>query len=462
MTTAVVQDCPADSLRDGWRWASLGELADFVNGAAFKPTDWTGEGRPIIRIQNLTNPAARINRTTRVVPDKYAVEPGDLLVSWSATLDAFIWKGESAWLNQHIFLVKPNGAVVEPRYLYYLLKHEIEALKKSEHLHGSTMLHINRKPFLSHRFPFPSCLETQRRIVARIDELLSELDDGEDELRRARAELETYRKSLLKAAVTGELTADWRAANPPKDTGADHLQRILADRRARWEADPRNRGKLYKNPVGPISADVPQVPVGWAIASIEQVTSDALIGLDRGRSQQSPNPADGVAYVKMNNVTMSGAVDLSKLVYVPASPSESEKFSLRRGDILFNTRNSLELVGKSGMVGALDGPAIFNNNLMRLRTAEAMLPDFLARQMQSVTFWRQLERAKRATTSVAAIYAGSLMSCWVAVPPPAEQEAIVLRLSEIEPPEIDGEYGEQVALLRQSILAAAFRGELVQ
>ncbi len=74
--------------------------------------------------------------------------------------------------------------------------------------------------------PIPLRSNVQRSIVARIDELFTDLDDGEAALARARTDLGTWRKALLKAAVTGELTADWRTANPPTETGADLLARI--------------------------------------------------------------------------------------------------------------------------------------------------------------------------------------------------------------------------------------------
>jgi type I restriction enzyme S subunit len=83
---------------------SLGEVADFINGVAFKPDDWGDEGQRIIRIQNLTDASKPYNRTTRVVPEKYHVHPGDLLVSWSATLGVFVWdEPDVGLLNQHIF-----------------------------------------------------------------------------------------------------------------------------------------------------------------------------------------------------------------------------------------------------------------------------------------------------------------------------------------------------------------------
>ena len=83
--------------------------------------------------------------------------------------------------------------------------------------------------------PLPPRAE-QTRIVAKLEELLSDLDAGVAELKVAQKKLAQYRQSLLKAAVDGSLTAEWRAQNPPTETGAQLLERILAERRARWEA----------------------------------------------------------------------------------------------------------------------------------------------------------------------------------------------------------------------------------
>jgi type I restriction enzyme S subunit len=74
--------------------------------------------------------------------------------------------------------------------------------------------------------------------------------------------VETYRKGLLKAAVTGELTADWRRDNPPQETGEQLLQRILTDRRARWQADPKNARKKYTEPAEPDTDGLPELPEG--------------------------------------------------------------------------------------------------------------------------------------------------------------------------------------------------------
>lgn len=145
----------------------LGDVAEFINGAAFKPEDWTETGLQIIRIQNLTDPTKPFNRTTRRIPEKLYVQPGDLLVSWSASLGVFEWQGpDVGLLNQHIFRVLPDEQKVDKRYLRYAL--EVALLDMQKHLHGATMMHVNRGEFLSTKLCLPS-LPEQRRIAAILD-----------------------------------------------------------------------------------------------------------------------------------------------------------------------------------------------------------------------------------------------------------------------------------------------------
>ena len=140
---------------------ALGETARFINGAAFKPTDWCDEGLPIIRIQNLTGTGEKFNYTTRQVKSELVVEPGDLLVSWSATLDVYRWAGPRGVLNQHIFKVLP-AAGIDPDYLFFALKNALAEL--SSKTHGSTMKHVVRGDFESTLVRVPP-LPEQRRIV---------------------------------------------------------------------------------------------------------------------------------------------------------------------------------------------------------------------------------------------------------------------------------------------------------
>jgi len=150
-----------------WQSVKLGEVADFVNGAAFKPEDWGTEGRKIIRIQNLTGQSSIYNRTHRKVPGKFTVRNGDLLVSWSATLGVYEWRdSEESLLNQHIFKVVINESKVDKYYLKRAL--EVFIVSMSQFTHGSTMKHINRGEFLATEIPLPP-LPEQERIAALLD-----------------------------------------------------------------------------------------------------------------------------------------------------------------------------------------------------------------------------------------------------------------------------------------------------
>src|SRR5262245_30545487 len=110
-----------------------------------------------------------------------------------------------------------------------------------------------------------------------------------------------------------------------------------------------------------------------------------MVGLDRGRSQQSTHSAD-FPYIKMNNITMDGRVILTDTVFISASKEEQLKFAVRDGDLLFNTRNSFELVGKTGIVRNPTRTILYNNNLMRIRLALGILPNFVCSQMCSPDF----------------------------------------------------------------------------
>lgn len=177
-----------------WEVKKLGEVADYINGRAFKPTEWERTGKPIIRIQNLNKDAAAYNYSKNVFEDKYKVEKGDLLYAWSASLGVYIWNGESAWLNQHIFKVVPKN-ISDKKYLFYILgKITAELYAKA---HGSGMVHVTKGKFEATEIPFPP-LPEQQAIVAKIEELLSELDNGKEQLQTALQQLKVYRQSLLK------------------------------------------------------------------------------------------------------------------------------------------------------------------------------------------------------------------------------------------------------------------------
>ena len=185
----------------GREMSTLGNVATYINGRAFKPSEWENGGLPIIRIQNLTNPSAPYNYSSRELEEKYKVRKDDLLFAWSASLGAHIWKGNDAWLNQHIFRVVPSEKI-EKKYLYYFLLQVVAELYAKTH--GSGMVHITKGLFMNTPVPVPS-LPEQERIVSKIEELFSKLDASVAELKTAKEKLKVYRQAVLKEAFASAM-----------------------------------------------------------------------------------------------------------------------------------------------------------------------------------------------------------------------------------------------------------------
>lgn len=152
--------------RSKWEYKKLGDVATFLNGYAFKPDNWSEHGLKIIRIQNLTDENALYNCYNGDIDPKYIVHKGDLLISWSATLGAFIWNNDDALLNQHIFKTIFDKSDIDKFYLRYCVISKLEEFSKKAH--GITMRHITKKDFDNTIIPVP-CIADQQRIVAELD-----------------------------------------------------------------------------------------------------------------------------------------------------------------------------------------------------------------------------------------------------------------------------------------------------
>lgn len=366
-----------------------------------------------------------------------------------------------ARVNQHVCIIRPT-AELHPKFLANFFATPVEQMRIHDCQVGATRQALTKQMIEDWQVPLPP-MEEQQRIVVEIEKQFTRLEFGLAALRRVQASLKRYRAAVLKAACEGRLVPTEaelaRADSRLFESGQQLLARILTERRQNWHS----RGK-YKETLAPDRKNVGQLAESWAWASVDQLAYETMIGLDRGRDQQSAAPEAGVPYIKMNNVTMDGRVKCDSLVFVPASREEAESYSLKDGDILFNTRNSKELVGKVGIVRCPPSGAVYNNNLMRIRLPKGVLPAFLAFQMCSQEFRQRMDLVKKATTSVAAVYAKDLLPLAIALPPLAEQTRIVAeverRWSVVEELEAMVTTNLQRARrLRGSILAAEFRSE---
>ena len=190
-----------------------------------------------------------------------------------------------------------------------------------------------------------------------------------------------------------------------------------------------------------------QLPKGWVWKKLGEVVSEAQVGVVKPNSEQNII-GNGVPYIKMNNIDLNGSINTSSLVYVEASQTELYKYTLQDGDILVNTRNSLELVGKTGVFKHVAQPVLYNNNLLRLRFVMGVLPSYMNYQMTSPMFRRLLTQSKKATTNICAIYQKDLLALNVLIPPLPVQQAIVARIEELFSELEDGVRELKTALAR--------------
>jgi type I restriction enzyme, S subunit len=249
-----------------------------VNGRAFKPSDWTETGLPIVRIQNLNDPAAKFNRYNGVVKPQFLIESGMLLFAWSGTpgtsFGAHIWDGGPAILNQHIFKVLFNEARIDKHFFRLAINQKLDELIGKAH-GGVGLGHVTKGRFEATEIDLPPPDE-QRRIVAKLDSLFAHSRAARSELERIPRLVERAKHAVLAEAFRGVLTADWRIDNPD-------LSPILMKPDA-WQGSFRKR--LSLDAVSGSFAPPYEVPSLW-----QWLPLPMLGVLDRGRSRHRPRNA---------------------------------------------------------------------------------------------------------------------------------------------------------------------------
>ncbi|MFW6046437.1 MAG: restriction endonuclease subunit S [Candidatus Woesearchaeota archaeon] len=186
----------------------LDDLAEYINGRAFKPSDWGKKGLPIIRIQNLTKSSKTINYYDGDYDNKHFIDTGDILLAWSATLDIFEWKEGPAILNQHIFKIIVNKNLVEKKFYMYLIKYVLKHLM--DKIHGCGMKHITKPKLLNFEVKLPyknnkPDFDKQKEIVDRIDNLYDKIDEIQHLQQSQIDKFNNLKENILYKAFKGEL-----------------------------------------------------------------------------------------------------------------------------------------------------------------------------------------------------------------------------------------------------------------
>lgn len=300
----------------------------------------------------------------------------------------------------------------------------------------------------------------QRRIVEKIETLFARLDQGEAALRHTQTLLARYRQSVLKAAVTGALTADWRAENAHRlEHGRDLLARILQTRRETWQG----RGK-YKEPAAPDTSNLPELPEGWVWASLGQLVSKIEAGKNF-RCDERPPEGDEVGVVKISAVTWDTFDELESKT-VLRSDQINMDYRIHAGDLLVSRANTLELVGATVVVEKISKSLLLSDKVLRL-CCVVSLEYWLNFVLKSPLGRLQIESlATGAQMSMRNIAQKNLERIAIPLPPSNEIDFAIAKIrharmqSEALAKRCETELTRSAAL-RQSILKDAFAGKLV-
>ena len=413
---------------------------------------------------------------------KKVAQKNDILISVRAPVGPTNIAPSKCCIGRGLAAIRPLEDI-EHLYVYYYLRsieHEL-----SEMGTGTTFKAISGSDLRAISIPLAP-LDQQKLIVAEIEKQFSRLDEAVAALKRIQANLKRYKASVLKAAVEGKLTEEWRSRRgvlqyaPTKDeTGADLLKHILNERRKKWEEDYINKyvaahghapkddswKKKYKEPVAPDTLNLPKLPKGWVWATLESIT----IALGGYAFESKKFEDSGYQIVKMANIKM-GKIDLSQHPSFIADLKSDviKKYSLATGDVLV-TLTGTRKKRDYGYIAVVKNEAklLLNQRIARLRPFNGLLPKYLEIAMQSEAYRNRFFSYETGNVGQGNVGMSAISKEPILLPPLLEQQAIIdeieIRLSIVEETETTIETNiRRAERLRQSILKEAFSGRLIQ
>lgn len=382
-----------------WQQLKLGEIATFVNGYAFKPSDWNDTGIPIIRIQNLTNDNASRNYYNGQLDEKYRVVRGDILISWSATIGVFEWTREDSYLNQHIFKVVFNKLKVNKSFFKYLIKQKInEMLAK---VHGSTMKHITKSNFDNIPILLPDIKEQDR--IARI------LDKAE--------EIRTKKK----------------LANEKLD---EFLKSTFID----MFGDPMsNNINIKKEKLGKY-----------------------LVYVQNGISRRRKIPQNIGNLVFRIKEIRENYIDYSDINRIPLNEKEKDKYKINNNELLFiRVNGNKDYVGRNAVFRGYIEDAYFNDHIMRVKIEERyMNPIYLSRFLNMSFGKEEIRKYIKTSAGQYTINQQGLSSVELTIPPIEQQNQFAQIVQKVEAQkEKNQKVIEQMDNLFNSLMQQAFNSK---
>ena len=483
-------DVTKKELPKDWQWTTMEDIADVIGGGTPKSKEkrfFDGGEIPWLTPADLSGYTAKhISKGARNITEAglnsssaKLMPAGTVLFTSRAPIGYVAIATNEISTNQGFksFVLKSEDIL--PDYVYWWLKGNKQLAESMAS--GTTFLELSGSK--AKQLPIPIAPpEQQKRIVAKIEELFSHIDAGIEALKKAKQLLKQYRQSVLKAAVTGELTKEWREANKDKlEPASQLLERILKERRQKWEEQQlgqfKAKGKMpkddkwkekYKEPLGySYEGELPDIPDSWAWVSPEQIASTddyaLAIGPFGSNLKVSDYRDEGVPLVFVRNIRAHDYSTENAKYVTHKKAKELRPHSISAGDVLITKMG--EPPGDASIYPLTAPDAIITADCIKWRFSNLVeCPELFVYIINSQIIKDQiLSRTKGVAQKKISL--GTFKS--VAFPlPPLEEQAEILRGLEQKfyaanrlSDEID------VQLLnteknKQSILASAFSGKV--
>jgi type I restriction enzyme S subunit len=377
--------------------------------------------------------------------------------------------------NQQINAIVPASPMCQ-EFLYFMCISPDFQRNILANSSSTTLPILNKSKFESLYLPVAP-LEEQKRIVDKLEELLSDLDEAVKSLSRVQAQLKRYRQSVLKYAVEGKLTVEWREKHKGETEPADQLlKRILAERRAKWEeqelAKMKANGKVpkddtwkkkYKEPAAPDTDGLPKLPEGWCWAALEQLA----VHRSGIAYKSSDFVSSGVQVIKLGNL-YSGRFDLSRdPSYLPENHPEILQGLVEAGDLLVSQTGTRFKRDYGHFVKVPScRPVVINQRVLAVKVLLRDLIDWILYASQTEVYKNHFFLHETGGVNQGNVGIAGVMRGPIPLPPLMEIAKLVDLIEEacqqidINADVIAKRLG-QVDKLKASMLTKAFRGTLV-
>lgn len=366
---------------------------------------------------------------------------------------------------------------VDSKYINYYLVFFYKSGKILDYQAGSNNLrNLKFKDYLNIELPIPPLAE-QHRIVAKIEELFSELDKGVENLKLAQEQLKIYRQTMLRDAFVGKLTTQWRINNgEPLESAGALLEQIQFQREknyrhqiSSWEA----LGKKGAKPKPPklllaLSPEefgnLPKLASGWTWVKLGDI-ADLRGGITKGKNLDG-KVSTKLPYLRVANV-QDGYLNLNLIKQIAVFVDEENKYKLQKGDVLYTEGGDKDKLGRGAVWNCEIDDCIHQNHIFRARIfSNLYVPDLLAAYSRTQEAKNYFFKHAKQTTNLASINLGVLTNLPIPMCCANEQKEVlnILNSTFAVAENIEKDLNDSIKrseLLRQSILQKAFSGQLV-